>query len=112
MTDKVMRNDINRNMERTSVDPMTPVNIEMTEVKLEKKKDAYTEEELRRQTECKIAEVNADIEIYTDGSTSGDQRKGGAGIFIQNREGTILMEKSIPAGSLCSSYDGESVACF
>ena len=112
MTDEVMRNDINRNMERTSVDPMTPVNIEMTEVKLEKKKDAYTEEELRRQTECKIAEVNADIEIYTDGSTSGDQRKGGAGIFIQNREGTILMEKSIPAGSLCLSYDGESVACL
>ena len=69
MTDEVMRNDINRNMERTSVEPMNPVNIEMTEVKLEKKKGAYTEEELRRQTECKIAEVNADIEIYTDGST-------------------------------------------
>ena len=103
---------INRNIERTSVDPMTPLNIEITEVSLEKKKECYSEQELRQRTELKIAEVDADVEIFTDGSTSGNQQNGGAGIFIQDRTGSTLLEMSKPAGSLCSSYDGESVACI
>ena len=76
---------INRNIKRTSVDPMTPLNIEITEVSLEKKKECYSEQELRQRTELKIAEVDADVEIFTDGSTSGNQQNGGAGIFIQDR---------------------------
>jgi ribonuclease HI len=48
--------------------------------------------------------------VYTDGSTAGDQTNGGAGIFIQDREGQTLLEESKPAGALCSSYDAECVA--
>ena len=102
----------NRTTEKAMVYPMTPLNIELTEVVLEKKKGSYTEQELRQKTELKIAEVDADVEIFTDGSTAGDQRNGGAGIFIQDRTGTTLLEMSKPAGSLCSSYDGETVACI
>ena len=101
-----------REIKRTNVDPMTPLNIEMAEVKLERKKDTYSEQELRQLTELKIAEVDADVEIFTDGSTSGDQRNGGAGIFIQNRTGETLVEMAKPAGVRCSSYDGETVACI
>ena len=112
MSQEQARKECNRSTEKARVDPMTPLNIEMTEVKLEKKKDEYNEQQLRERTELKIAEIDADIEIYTDGSTSGNQQKGGAGIFVQNREGACLLEMSKPAGSLCSSYDGEAVACI
>ena len=103
---------INRKTEKASVDPMTPLNISITEVKLEKKKECYTEQELRQQTECKIAEIDAEIEIFTDGSTAGNQQNGGAGVFAQDKNGNILFEMSKPAGSMCSSYDGETVACI
>jgi len=112
MSQDQAKTEHNRSIEKARVDPMTPLNIEMTEVKLEKKKEAYSEQQLREKTELKIAEVDADIEVYTDGSTSGNQQKGGAGIFAQNREGVCLLEMSKPAGSLCSSYDGEAVACI
>ena len=103
---------INRKTEKASVDPMTPLNISITEVKLEKKKECYTEQELRQQTECKIAEIDAEIEIFTDGSTAGNQQNGGAGVFAQDKNGNTLLEMSKPAGSMCSSYDGETVACI
>ena len=99
---------INRKTENASVDPMTPSNISITEVKLEKKKECNTEQELRQQTECKIAEIDAEIEIFTDGSTAGNQQNGGAGVFAQDKNGNILFEMSKPAGSMCSSYDGET----
>ena len=108
-----MQNDgLNRETERTNIDPMTPLNIEVLEVPLEKNKDEYTGSELRQRTELKIAEIDADVEVYTDGTTAGDQKNGGAGIFAQNRAGETLLEVSKPAGSVCSSYDGESVACL
>ena len=50
-------------------------------------------------TEVKIAEINADVELYTDGSTSGVQVNGGAGIFVQDSRGNVLLEKAMTAGS-------------
>ena len=111
-TQDMTKEKMNREAKKTMVDPMTPLNLEITEVQLEKKKSDYSTEQLRRMTEIKIAEVDADIEIYTDGSTAGDQKNGGAGIFAQDSNGNILLERSKPAGKLCSSYDGESVACL
>ena len=111
-TDDVAKQDVCRDIKKAAVQPMKPLNIEITEVALEKKKDEYSKDELRRRTEIRIAEIDADVEIYTDGSTDGKQRNGGAGVFIQDKLGTVLLEKAKPAGSLCSSYDGESVACL
>ena len=82
----------------------------MDRVELVKTKDQYTLEELARQTEMKIGEVNADIEIFTDGSTSGNQQQGGAGVFAQDHNGNTLYEDFRAAGTICSSYDGECVA--
>ena len=58
----------------------------------------------------KIAEIDADVELYTDGSTSGEQQNGGAGVFAQDKLGNVLLEVWKAAGTLCSSYDGECVA--
>ena len=65
------------------------MNISITEVKLEKKKECYihTEQEIRQKTECKIAEIDAEIEIFTDGSTAGNQQSGGTGVFAQDKNG-------------------------
>ena len=84
---EMVREEYNREMPVARVDPMTPLHIVVTGVELEKSKDCYTEEQLRQLTEAKIIEVDADVEIFTDGSTSGDQRKGGAGIFSQDKNG-------------------------
>ena len=67
----------------------------------------YSGKELRELTEKKIQAINADIQIYTDGSTSSEQKNGGAGICIQDREGNVIYEEFKPAGKLCSSYDAE-----
>merc|ERR1712159_549095 len=88
---------------------MSP-NITITGVELDKRKDEYKLEELARMAELKIADIDADVEVYTDGSTSGSQKNGGAGVFIQDREGNTLLEDAKAAGELCSSYDGECVA--
>ena len=76
---------------------------------LESKKSAFTQEELKEITLNKIAEIDAEVEIYTDGSTSGDQTNGGAGIHIRSKDGKVIAEISTPAGKYCSSYDGEGV---
>ena len=69
------------------------MNATITGVELEKNKEDYTLEELARETEEKIAEIDADIELYTDGSTSGNQQKGGAGVFAQDWNGNTLHEE-------------------
>ena len=55
---------------------------------------------MRELTEKKIQAINADIQIYTDGSTSGEQKNGEAGIYIQDREGNVIYEEFKPAGKL------------
>ena len=77
---------------------------------MEKNKTKYTKQELKRLTTEKIEEIDADFQLYTDGSTSKNQENGGAGIVILNKEGDIVYQNSKPAGSLCSSLDAESLA--
>ena len=102
--------EINRDTPRISIPPWKNTTLTTTEVELPGRKETITEDELKRRTLEKIAEINADVEIYTDGSTSGEQKNGGAGIHIRNREGTVLHEENVAAGSLCSSFDGECIA--
>jgi ribonuclease HI len=80
-------------------------------VELEKKKSEYRPEALRQAALEKI-ETFDDVShiIYTDGSTSGRQENGGAGMMIQDADGQVVHEASFPAGAKCSSYTGESVA--
>ena len=80
-------------------------------MKLEKKKSEYSSEALRQAALEKI-ETFDDVShiIYTDGSTSGRQENGGAGMMIQDADGQVVHEASFPAGAKCSSYTGE--CCF
>lgn len=45
-----------------------------------------------------------------DGSTSGNQEKGGAGVCVEDSKGHPVAEFRQPAGARCSSYGGECVA--
>ena len=101
---------INRNTPKTTFSPWTRINTEITQVEMSEKKEEVPKEELKRRTEAKITEIDADVEIYTDGSTAGDQMNGGAGVHIRDKTGRVLHEESVPAGRMCSSYDGECVA--
>ena len=102
--------ECNRNMPAAQCTPWASPSVTMEEVELDKKKEEYSQDELKQLTLSKIAEINADIEIYTDGSTSGQQINGGAGIFIRKKDGTVTERMSMAAGKYCSSYDGECVA--
>jgi hypothetical protein len=90
--------------------PWRTTNLYFDEVKLGKNKDQYTTEELKMLTEEKIGEINSEVVIYTDGSTSSDQENGGAGVFIDNRRAGTEIHEKFPAGAWCSSYAAESVA--
>jgi len=46
----------------------------------------------------------------SDGSTSGKQQRGGAGVFAQDKNGVTLLEDKRATGALFSLYDGECVA--
>ena len=84
----------------------------MEMVALGKKKEEYSKEELKNLTLLKINAIDAEIRVYTDGSTDANQENGGAGVFIESREGATLYEASFPAGRYCSSYTGECVAAL
>ena len=105
-----MNKTMNRDTPRTTTNPMMSMKAKIDHVELKRNKDQYTLAELAKETELKIAEIDADVEIFTDGSTSGDQQKGGAGVFVQDRNGNTLHEEFKAAGRICSSYDGECVA--
>ena len=78
---------------------------------LPRKKEDMSKEEMYKLTEEKIKSIKADIHLFTDGSTSGKQENGGAGVFIQNAEtGEEIYSAMFPAGKWCSSYGGESIA--
>ena len=51
-----------------------------------------------RITTDKINCIGADIEIYTDGSTSGQQQNGGTGVHVTSREGNTIYEDKRAAG--------------
>jgi ribonuclease HI len=56
-----------------------------------------------------ISSFQADINIYTDGSTNKDQENGGAGVHIES-DGVEIAAIIKPAGKYCASYGGEIVA--
>ena len=74
------------------MNPMMKARAVVTVVELEKNKNEYTLQKLAELTETKIAEIDADVELYTDGSTSGEQQNGGAGVFAQDKLGNVLLE--------------------
>ena len=55
-------------------------------------------------------EIKADLEIYKDGSTSGNKMNKGAGFHIRSKGGSTIEEMDVAAGKYCSSYDGEGIA--
>ena len=79
-------------------------------VELAKKKDQYTTEELRLLTEEKVGKLDSEVIIYTDGSTDGNQNRGGAGVYIVDRRTGNEIRRSFAAGEICSSYAAENVA--
>ena len=101
------------NFDRATTKSMYPpwriTRLVFDKVPLEKKKEEYTDEELRRMTEEKIEGLWAETVMYTDGSTSGKQENGGAGLYVQRQDG---VEESMcwAAGKYCSSYGAECVA--
>ena len=72
-------------------------------VPFERPKDEYTPEELKAISLEKIRSFKMDFTIYTDGSTSGSQLDGGAGVLVldYNNNGNTTLEVSYPAGSFC-----------
>ena len=70
----------------------------------------YKKEELKELMIKKIKTFDPDYFIYTDGSTGGDQKDGGAGMFIEDRSRVTIEERGFPARELCSSYAGECLA--
>ena len=85
-------------------------NVSLKKVKLSKKKSEYLPAELQQIAEDQIREVEADVYLFTDGSTSGNQEKGGAGVHIEDHQGQQIADFHEPAGAKCSSYGGECVA--
>ena len=110
------RNHMNNITRDESTAPLPPwmvlTNVTFDVVELEKAKADYTQAQLRERTLHKISELTSDTIIDTDGSTDERQMNGGAGIFIQSRDGRTLYEESFPAGEWCSSYGGECVAAL
>ena len=84
--------------------------MEFERVELEDKKSKYSETELREKAEKKIGELEAVHKLYTDGSTDGNQEKGGAGLFVTDENGHEIHQAHFPAGELCSSFQAECIA--
>ena len=102
--------DIQRDITTGPTAPwMTIDNIDVQYVPLEKKKTEYTTEQLREIANAKISEFNVPVKIFVDGSTSGNQLNGGAGIYVTTEE-EKLHEECLSAGKFCSSFSAECCA--
>ena len=106
---------IDKNITRAPATPPLPPwlthdNLSVHVVPLEKKKSEYEAEELLRLSLETIESFQADFNIYTDGSTDGQQENGGAGVHIETGDGEVIERISVPAGRYCASYGGEIVA--
>ena len=92
------------------LEPWMTINLQFDTVTLTKPKEQHSKEELKLKTDNKLAQMEADTIIWTDGSTNGRQEKGGAGVFIQNTRNGSTERMSFPAGEICSSFGAEGVA--
>ena len=103
--------EVPRETERTWIPPWYACGVKIEEVVLPGKKSDISKETLFEITKAKIDSIEADIHIYTDGSTDGTQHNGGAGVHIMEPTlGAMIQELRSPAGKWCSSYGGEAVA--
>ena len=66
------------------------------------RKADHKPEHLKQITMEKIQSMEPNLTIYTDGSTSGEQENGGAGVTIWDSNDNVLEEISQPAGALCT----------
>lgn len=90
--------------------PWRGTKFKFDEVKLERSKEQYTVEELRKKADEKVEDITSEVVIFTDGSTDAEQNNGGAGVFVQDRRTGVTERFSYPAGKICSSYGAEGVA--
>ena len=90
--------------------PWRETNLRFAEVQLEQRKDQYSVEELKRRADERVNEITSDVVIFTDGSTDGNQNRGGAGVFIHDKRSDVEERLCYPAGEICSSYGAEGVA--
>jgi ribonuclease HI len=103
--------DIKRDVATPALPPWKELtNLTVEYVRLDKKKSDYTSEELRVKAMAKIASIKEDTTIYIDGSTSGKQEFGGAGVYAEGNDSFPLHEECVPAGRYCSSFTAEGCA--
>ena len=100
----------NVEMLKPPLEPWIRTRMKFEAVPLEKPKENYTKAELKIRTEEKISRMEADVMIWTDGSTSGQQELGGAGVLIQDKRSENTERLSFAAGAICSSFGAEGVA--
>ena len=62
-------------------------NVRVEKVELEKKKEAYSKEQLKAISTAKISSYIVNYRIFTDGSTDGKQTNGGAGTYVEDAAG-------------------------
>ena len=108
---------VNKDIKRDITTPPTApwrnmAQLNVQYVSLDGRKRDIAPEQLKQATHNTIETIEANLVIYTDGSTSGTQENGGAGISIQTTSGEIVEELSYPAGEWCSSFTGECVAFY
>ena len=92
------------------LEPWKRTQLKFEAVPLEKPKEQYTKTELKTRTEEMITNMEADLMIWTDGSTSGSQERGGAGVLIQDKRTGTTERLCFAAGAICSSFGAEGVA--
>ena len=93
------------------LEPWMSTNLRFETVTLTKPKEQHSKEELKLKTDNKLAQMDADVTIWTDGSTNGRQEKGGAGVFIQDTVHGTTERMSFPAGEICSSFGPREWLC-
>ena len=101
---------LNRAPRPKPLPPWSTAGIEFERVDLEDKKSMYSEIELREKAVKKITELEAENILYTDGSTDGNQERGGAGLFVTDKYNQEIHQAQFPAGKLCSSFQAECIA--
>ena len=72
----------------------TLCNLKVEYTQLERRKEEYKEEELKRLALEKIGQYSPDFYIFTDGSTNADQEYGGAAMYVEDFMGEPVVEKS------------------
>ena len=110
-TGKLMADlNIHREQQAKPVPPWYEIELTFERVQLEKRKEDYTDEELKTRALEKIESLACRVTIYTDGSTDGNQENGGAGVYIEDQRTAETYELTFPAGKWCSSFGAECTA--